>query len=591
MSQAAPASGVRRAVSAGLIGGVVGVYLSAVGIIGRFDERNIITGVIQMGRTLLVLIPILGGAIVIRRLQDADKRWPRAAVLGAVTGAMSGLVIGLFLIFIDTFSVQSIFVSLGPRLVQSLAFGFEETPVVGAIVLVIGGAALAALGATLAALPRAYRRPIAIAFVAMLVVSLAEPLLSVILAGLNLETGWLYESGGLAISGAVLVLVAATAIVLFRDRRGDEIRERVERLPTEQRRRMRAVVIVLIVAVLAVLPMIVGRFVSDVLGNVGLYVLLGLGLNIVVGYAGLLDLGYVAFFAVGAYTTAILTSTESFLVTDEVTRFAESGPTNFWVALPITVVVAVVIGVLIGAPVLRLRGDYLAIVTLGFGEIVRTLVLSDWLSPWLGGAQGIIQVPAAPPETLDFRDPERLYYLILAFGLLAAYVCARLVGSRVGRAWAAMREDESVAEAMGISVVKYKLLAFAMGAAVGCLGGAFFAAKIGSVFPNSFALLVSINVLAVLVLGGMGSIPGVVVGSFVLVGLPDLLREFAEFRLLIFGAVLVAIMVLRPEGLLPNVRRRRELHEEEVEEEQFEERVGAASPRPVVTGGADQDRS
>jgi branched-chain amino acid transport system permease protein len=161
-----------------------------------------------------------------------------------------------------------------------------------------------------------------------------------------------------------------------------------------------------------------------------------------------------------------------------------------------------------------------------------------------------------------------------------------LQGSRVGRAWAAMREDESVAEAMGISVIKYKLLAFGMGAAVGCLGGAFFAAQIGSIFPNTFALQVSINVLAILVLGGMGSIPGVVIGSFVLVGLPDLLREFAEFRLLIFGAILVSIMVLRPEGLLPNVRRRRELHAEEAEEEMYEQRVGdVAETEPQVTAG------
>jgi branched-chain amino acid transport system permease protein len=308
----------------------------------------------------------------------------------------------------------------------------------------------------------------------------------------------------------------------------------------------------------------------------------------VVGYAGLLDLGYVAFFAVGAYTTAILTSTSSFLVTDEKVQFAEEPFTIFWVALPIVVIVAVIIGLLIGAPVLRLRGDYLAIVTLGFGEIVRTLVLSDWLEPWLGGAQGITQIRDIPPEAFEFRDPERLFYVIIAFCFLAAYVSYRLADSRVGRAWAAMREDESVAEAMGVSVIKYKLLAFAMGAAIGCLGGAFFAAQIGSIFPNTFSLLVSINVLAVLVLGGMGSIPGVVIGSFVLVGLPELLREFREFRLLIFGAVLVTIMILKPEGLLPNVRRRRELHVEELEEEQYERRTGdVETGAPVVSGAAD----
>jgi branched-chain amino acid transport system permease protein len=298
---------------------------------------------------------------------------------------------------------------------------------------------------------------------------------------------------------------------------------------------------------------------------VGLYVLLGLGLNIVVGYAGLLDLGYVAFFAVGAYATGVLTSPASFLVREEGQLFAEKGFTNFWIALPFVVIIAVIIGVLIGAPVLRLRGDYLAIVTLGFGEIIRTLVLSDWLSPYLGGAQGLLNVPPAPPDALDLRAPQNVYYLILVFCGIAAFIAWRLSDSRVGRAWAAMREDESVAEAMGISVIRYKLLAFAMGAGVGSLGGVFFAAKIGSIFPNSFGLLVSINVLSVIILGGLGSIPGVIVGSAVLVGLPELLREFAEFRLLIYGAILVAIMILRPEGLVPNKRRQRELHARETD--------------------------
>jgi branched-chain amino acid transport system permease protein len=242
----------------------------------------------------------------------------------------------------------------------------------------------------------------------------------------------------------------------------------------------------------------------------------------------------------------------------------------------------VVLGVAIGAPVLRLRGDYLAIVTLGFGEIIRTLVLSDWLSPWLGGAQGLTAVPAAPPARFELRDPENLYYLVVAFCLLCAFISYRLQDSRVGRAWIAMREDEQIAEATGISVIKYKLLAFAMGAGIGCLGGAFFAVQLSSVFPNSFTLLVSINVLAIVILGGMGSIPGVVVGAFVLVGLPELLREFAEYRLLIYGAILMVIMILKPEGLIPSSRRQLELHEEEILEEQFAHRTGADTGVPVV---------
>jgi branched-chain amino acid transport system permease protein len=254
------------------------------------------------------------------------------------------------------------------------------------------------------------------------------------------------------------------------------------------------------------------------------------------------------------------------MVKEEGQVLAEAGYTNFWVALPFVVLIAIFLGVAIGAPVLRLRGDYLAIVTLGFGEIIRTLVLSDWLEGVLGGAQGIIRIPRPPPSEF-FIEIQNLIYVVLAFVAIAMFVSYRIADSRVGRAWIAMREDESVAEAMGVSVIKYKLLAFAMGAAIACLGGAFFAIQLGSIFPNSFGLLVSINVLAIIILGGMGSIPGVLVGALVLVGLPEVLREFQEYRLLVFGAVLVAIMIVKPEGLIPSKRRQIELHEEEMLEE------------------------
>jgi ABC-type branched-subunit amino acid transport system permease subunit len=353
-----------------------------------------------------------------------------------------------------------------------------------------------------------------------------------------------------------------------------------------------------VAAIFIVIPPIVGEFLSQAMVIVMIYVLLGLGLNIVVGYAGLLDLGYVAFFAVGAYTTGLLTSPLSSFVTEGVGEFgsgsqvaAESGFTNFWVALPIVVIVTVIIGVLIGAPVLRLRGDYLAIVTLGFGEIVRVIVRSDWAAPVLGGSQGVKDIPPPPPAAIDFFNPQNLFYLILVFCLLAALVSWRLQFSRVGRAWAAMREDEDVAEAMGISVIKYKLLAFAMGAAVGSFSGAFFAVNLSVITPDSFELLVSITVLAAIILGGLGSIPGVVVGALFLVGLPEILRDFAEYRLLLYGAILVAIMILRPEGLIPSARRRRELHVEEVEEIQYEERVGEGGPEPAVTATPGEART
>jgi branched-chain amino acid transport system permease protein len=223
-------------------------------------------------------------------------------------------------------------------------------------------------------------------------------------------------------------------------------------------------------------------------------------------------------------------------------------------------------GVLLGIPVLKMRGDYLAIATLGFGEIIRILVLSDFLRPWLGGAQGVGKIPKASIGGMEFATPQQLYYLILGGCLLVGFISWRLRDSRLGRAWMALREDEDVAQAMGINLVATKLLAFATGAGFSALSGAIFASKLGSVYPHSFNVMISINILCVIIVGGMGSIPGVIVGAIALVGLPELLREFAEYRLLVYGAALVAMMLLRPEGLWPESVRRRELHEESPEE-------------------------
>jgi branched-chain amino acid transport system permease protein len=278
---------------------------------------------------------------------------------------------------------------------------------------------------------------------------------------------------------------------------------------------------------------------------------MGLGLNIVVGFAGLLDLGYVAFFAIGAYVMAILTSEGALGITNT---------TSFWLALPVSVITAVAAGLLLGTPVLRMRGDYLAIVTLGFGEIIRIMAVSDFLKPHIGGAQGILQIPKPVFFGTSLIKPELLYYVILIGVLLAWFISTRLSNSRLGRQWMAMREDEDVAEAMGINLVNTKLLAFAIGAGFSGLAGAIFASKLTSIFPYSFDLLKSINVLSLIIVGGLGSLPGVVVGAFVLVGLPELLREFAEFRLWMYGALLIVMMLAKPEGFWPSAIRKRELH-------------------------------
>jgi branched-chain amino acid transport system permease protein len=302
---------------------------------------------------------------------------------------------------------------------------------------------------------------------------------------------------------------------------------------------------------------------------VGLFVMMCLGLNIVVGYAGLLDLGYVAFFAFGAYTMGILTTVGPL----------GRGGLNFWTALPFCILIGVVWGLILGFPVLRLRGDYLAIVTLGFGEIIRILALSDWLAPLEGGAQGVLHIPYPNFFGIIMNTPQTMYYVVIAGGIAAAFVTIRLRESRLGRQWMAMREDEDVAEAMGINLVQTKLLAFAIGASFGALAGGVWAARLGNIFPHSFNLLISINALAVIIIGGMGSIPGVIIGALVLVGLPELLREFTEYRLLMYGILLIIMMLVRPEGLLPEATRRRELHAGE--EENFE-------PAPQQPVGSDR---
>jgi branched-chain amino acid transport system permease protein len=363
---------------------------------------------------------------------------------------------------------------------------------------------------------------------------------------------WLFASNGLSVSGATglfLAMAASTAAWSFK---GRAVQDRIQALPPKSRRGLNLAAILIGVLVLLVLPQILGLFLSEVLTIVGLYVLLGLGLNIVVGFAGLLDLGYVAFFAIGSYTMAILTSPEL--------GFFDW---NFWQALPLAIFFGVVAGVILGVPVLKMRGDYLAIATLGFGEIIRIMVLSDFLRPWLGGAQGIGKIPKADIAGFEFATPQEIYYLILAGCILVGFISWRLRDSRLGRAWMAVREDEDVAQAMGINLVATKLLAFATGAGFSALSGAIFATKLGSVYPHSFNVMISINILCVIIVGGMGSMPGVAVGALALVGLPELLREFAEYRLLVYGAALVAMMLLKPEGLWPEATRQRELHERE----------------------------
>jgi branched-chain amino acid transport system permease protein len=414
---------------------------------------------------------------------------------------------------------------------------------------------------------------------------LLQRIIPPLLFELGLDTRWLYSPIllGLTIPGALIVFAVSAGLSALWSARGPVVRERVEKLPPARRRLLNGTSLLLMAVALVLLPQLIGSTLSQVLGQVGVFLLMGLGLNIVVGYAGLLDLGYVAFFATGAYLTALFTGANRVTSIGDLVAPAFVLHLNFYLAVPLVIMVTAMVGVLIGAPVLRLRGDYLAIVTLGFGEIARVLVQSSWLQNYTGGPQGLRDVTDAAIGGIGFRDPQPFFYLVLVFCALAIFVSQRLADSRVGRAWNAMREDEMAAEAMGVSTIKYKLLAFAMGAAVGSLSGTLFAVQIGSIAPASFTIIVSITALAVVILGGMGSIPGVVVGTMLLIGLPGLLDEFEEYRLLVYGAALILIMVLRPQGLIPNVRRMRELQEDEAAQDQWLKEE--AAPAVTVGGG------
>ncbi len=294
-------------------------------------------------------------------------------------------------------------------------------------------------------------------------------------------------------------------------------------------------------AFVLVFPFLFSMYQVNIMTTALIYVVTGLGLNVVVGVAGLLHLGYAAFYAVGAYTYALLNFHYGL---------------SFWLALPIGAALGCGFAILLGIPVLRLRGDYLAIVTLGFGEIIR-LVLENW-NEFSFGPSGIANIPRPKFLWFDFSLEQStifIYFLMLVLALLTVFVTNRLKDSRIGRAWIAMREDEVACQSMGIDIARTKLSAFAMGSAWAGMAGVVFAAKTTFINPASFTLWESIVILCIVVLGGMGSILGVILGALVLILLPEYLRAFSEYRMLIFGVVMVVMMVFRPGGIVSEVRR------------------------------------
>ena len=540
----------RQAFNTGLIAGVVALLLALVGMVESFAARDIVFGIAPMGQLLLIGPAFVLAVSAVGRL--APQPGPGRLVAGAIVGLVCGALLAGLVLLGQLINVRAVFINASPRLYDQIAFA--RPLAVGLSLRLAASLATGLVAGGLTLLNPRLRGALLNAVMWTVLLGLLRDLMVIVVERWGPVTPvfrWLFAQRGLTPPGAATVFAVIGALVYLRDGT-----RKAPIIPTgralRRQQATRWITLAGMAGLLLVLPPVLGSFFSEVLNNVGLYILMGLGLNIVVGFAGLLDLGYVAFYAIGAYTMGVLTSPELGFVN-----------LTWWQALPFALGVSFISGLILGLPVLKMRGDYLAIVTLGFGEIVRLLALSDWLRPWLGGSQGIQLIQQPRIGSLVISSPMQLYYLFLAGCAIVAFVAWRLKDSRLGRAWMAVREDEDVAVAMGIPPVATKLMAFAVGATFSGLGGSILAAKLTSVYPHSMTFLVSINVLSLIIIGGMGSIPGVLVGALALIGLPELLREFAEFRYLVYGAVLVAMMIIRPEGLWPEARRRLELHEQE----------------------------
>jgi len=565
----------------GWIGGVAMAFVGMIGMIEKFNERLLIAPFLTLGYSVLFGIPLLVGWLAARGepnpLEDPIRDPRRGAVTGLVTGFIAGLIACVPVILADSLTLTRFLLNMRPQLVDAMTFDLGVP--VGIIALVATSAVVGALGGFLFGLPETVRRGISTAAMWVFSITLFEAVVNDVFDFMGRGLNVVYTPFDALQPWAALIIGGLVYWLSTKNRgRVKEFTEKVKE--ADPRSRLRLSLIGLGALMVIVLPMLLGLIINELLVNVTLFILMGLGLNIVVGLAGLLDLGYVAFFAVGAYGTAVLTSPLSNAFTPTL---------NWWVALAVVMVLATMAGLLVGTPVIRMRGDYLAIVTLGFGEIVRILLLSDWLTPYFGGAQGIRRIPGVSVPLLGDvggTRPQVFIYIMMAFVALAVWISHRAQNSRIGRSWAAMREDEDVAEAIGIGTVKAKLLAFITGAIIAAFAGALFSAKVGTVFTNSFDVLVSIIILVVVIVGGMGSIRGVIVGAIVLIGvlggpkLPGLLVEFTEYKLLIYGAILIFMMLKRPEGLVPSVRRSRELHQDESQQDDWLGKAGRFGEEP-----------
>jgi branched-chain amino acid transport system permease protein len=592
--------GVFQAAKIGLIGSAFAWHLSLVGMIERFAERQLIGEAISVGYTILAVLMLLVGYLTARRLSHASEGVGLfcAAVAGGVIGAML-LVLALI---VHAFEIGDIFIFATFRLVRVLLVDADyqdQLDMLQVSVPVLSGLLFGLIGGTFALIPAQWRRVVVSALTITALIGLLQKELALLLP--QGSRRWFFTREGLTYGGAVISLVIAGGATWARSFFQSLQARRARARATEPGAGTLAgrswqwwAGVVLLAVFLLSFPLWSKPSLSNAANRVGYYMVMGLGLNMVVGLAGMLDLGFVAFYAIGAYTMAILTSPD---VGSSLFHTPHGGGLlNFWEALPFSMLTAVIGGALLALPILKMRGDYLAIATLGFGEIIRIVVGSDALRPITYGAQGIRNIDR--PEVthaaitilnwfgidhidgfftvvressqylyvvienrLVIDDSQKFYYLILAACVLAWVMASRLKYSRLGRAWMAIREDEDVAQAMGINRVNTKLWAFVLGAFLGGLSGGVASSYIQSVVARSFDLWISINVLCLIIVGGMGSLPGVLVGSLAMIGLPELLRGFDEYRMLIYGAVLVVMMLYRPQGLWPDTLVSREVQE------------------------------
>ena len=561
------------AVKSGLLGGAIVIFICLVGMVEVFSKRDVIEGVITLGQFVLLATSVSMGFVASRRTSSLlDQNRPAYNLgVGLVAGLLTGLLLALFVFIGSKVNLRAIFLNANPNLYNLLTFN-KGLGNIWLLPAINAGAGL--IGASFLLLPESFRRPLTRGLIFVIFMALFSGLFRVVLINQGPGTAnaarFLFGQSGLTISGALIFFLGVFAISMLWTYKGKDVQARITNLPKRGRLTLRVLVFLVIAYIAIGLPLVSGPFIAQVIVTVVLFILMGLGLNITLGFAGLLDLGFVAFYAIGAYTVGLLTSYGGFGLQH----------ISFWVAVPIAVLVAMMFGAVLGLPVLGVRGDYLAIATLGFGEIVRLLAGSDFLAPFFGGPQGIIGiqkpclgilgefVKTDVPRVcngIELGTPQTIYYIAVASAMLIAFAAWRLRESRLGRAWMAIREDEDVAEALGVNLIQTKLLAYMLGAAFAGLGGAIFATLIGSIFATSMQLIVSINVVSLIIVGGMGSIPGVIVGAIALIGLPELLREVSEFRFLLYGATLIIMMLAKPEGLWPSQSAKRELHHADAE--------------------------